>query len=89
MMRMQSDWRRLIAQRRLELLSDLPFRDEVLAECFDELRKPIPQSRNLSAVDRVIRRVLADVTVRIDAFVTFNPRDFLDVCKKSNRPMVP
>ncbi len=85
---MRTDWIRLASQKRLELLSDLPFRDRVLDECFEELRKPFPQSRNLSVVDRVIRRVLSDRSMRIDAFVTFNPRDFVDVCKTSNRVMV-
>src|SRR5450755_4897143 len=80
MILLQTHWTRLAAQRRLELLSDLQFRDRILEECFDELRKPIRQSRNLSAVDRVIRRVLSNPAVRIDAFLTFNPGDFADVC---------
>jgi predicted nucleic acid-binding protein len=88
MILLQTDWTRLAAQRRLALLSDLQFRDRILEECFDELRKPIRQSRNLSAVDRVIRRVLSNPAVRIGAFLTFNPGDFADVCAGSNTPMV-
>ncbi|MFZ0911813.1 MAG: hypothetical protein WBQ76_11035 [Candidatus Korobacteraceae bacterium] len=85
---METHWRRLWRQGRLELLSDLPFRDEVIEECFGELSKPISVARNLSVVDRVIRRALSDVNVRIDAFITFNPGDFVDVCRKYRRQML-
>jgi predicted nucleic acid-binding protein len=49
---MQADWLRLTAQRRLQLLSDLPFRERILDECFDELGKPAGRARSLSLVDR-------------------------------------
>ncbi len=70
------------------MLSDLPFREDVMDECFDELAKPTGHARNLSLVDRVIRRALSDVNVRIDALITFNPADFADVCRKHNRQIL-
>jgi predicted nucleic acid-binding protein len=76
------DWKRLSIQRRLDLLPDVPYRDRTIDDCFDELGKPLPQYRNLSAVDRVIRNMLSDTNLRIHAFVTFNPKDFSDVCRK-------
>lgn len=85
---MEIHWRRLLQQRRLQLLSDLPFRDEVMDECFGELRKPVFVTRNLSVVDRVIRKALSDVNVRIDALITFNPGDFEDVCRRYQRRML-
>jgi len=85
---MEGDWKRLSREGRLQMLSDLPFREGIIDECFDELAKPRAHARNLSFVDRVIRRVLSDMNVRISAFITFNPADFGDVCKKSNRNMI-
>lgn len=85
---METHWRRLLQQRRLQLFSDLAFRDEVMDECFNELRKAVAIARNLSLVDRVIRRALSDVNVRIDALITFNPGDFADVCREYRRQML-
>lgn len=36
--------------------------------------------RHFSLVDHVIRSMLADKSLRIDAFISFNPKDFYDVC---------
>jgi predicted nucleic acid-binding protein len=82
---LENDWRRFLIQRRLNLLSDLPYREGTIDECFRELGKPMPQCRNLSAADRVIRNMLSDRNLRIHAFVTFNPKDFNDVCGKFGR----
>jgi hypothetical protein len=67
------------------LLDDLPFRKKVINQCFDELSKPPANRRNLSAVDRVIREILSDRSLRISALITFNPRDFEDVCRRFRR----
>jgi predicted nucleic acid-binding protein len=89
MILLELDWKRLLRQQRLELLSDSPFRDGAIDECFDELARPRLHARNLSLVDRVIRRMLADTNLRLEAFVTFNPGDFVDVCRKYNRTILP
>jgi predicted nucleic acid-binding protein len=88
MLSLERDWKYLLMHKRLTLISDVPFREDVVDECFSELRKPGPARRNLSLVDRVIRRILMERTVRIDAFITFNPRDFADVCKTYKREML-
>ncbi|MGA2903169.1 MAG: hypothetical protein ABSD98_05035 [Candidatus Korobacteraceae bacterium] len=88
MILMEGDWKRLLRQGRLRMLSDIGFREGAVDECFNELQRPSIHARSLSLVDRVIRRVLSDVNVRIDAFSTFNPADFADVCRKHNRYMV-
>jgi len=85
---MERDWKRLARQGCLQMLSDVPFRDGAIDECFDELKRPSVRARALSLVDRVIRRALADVNVRIDFLITFNSADFADVCKKHNRGML-
>ena len=40
------------------------------------------QGRTLSLVDLVLRQMLFDETLHIKAIVTFNPRDFSDVCHR-------
>ena len=77
---LERDWKLLRGQGRLELLPDTQFRDAAIDECFEELGKPNPHYRSLSAVDRVLRKMLSDVNIQIHAFVTFNPKDFRDVC---------
>ena len=70
LMLFERDWRRLLRQQRIELLSDLPFGEGVVEECFEGLE--MSRYRALSAADRVVRKMLADTGPRIDAFVTFN-----------------
>lgn len=82
---LENDWIILSQQRRLELLPDEPFRGDIIYECFAELRKHPAHARRLSLVDRVIRRMLSDVNVRIDAFITFNPSDFQDACRRDQQ----
>ena len=38
------------------------------------------RDRAFSLVDQVVREVLADVNVAINVLITFNPKDFYDVC---------
>jgi predicted nucleic acid-binding protein len=84
---LERDWKRLLTQQRLDLLPDEQFREAAITECFDELRKPPYHYRAVSMVDRVIRGMLADANLRIDAFITFNPEDFADVCGKFGRDL--
>jgi len=86
---MERDWKRLQTLSQLELIPDEPFRDGVMDECFDELRKPRQHYRCLSAADRVVRRMLSDQNLRIQALITYNPRDFADVCHKFGRQIYP
>jgi hypothetical protein len=85
---LDNDWKKLHAENRLQLLSDIALREDVLEECFLELQRPQPHYRTLSFVDRVIRRLLSDANVRISAFITFNPGDFADVCATWDREMI-
>ncbi len=40
--------------------------------------------KKYSLVDLIIREILLDVEVRIDALITFNIADFEDICWKRN-----
>ena len=57
------------------LLDDLPYR----AACLDHVMEQV--STRHSLVDHVIRSMLEDPNVSIDALITFNPADFIDVCQ--------
>jgi predicted nucleic acid-binding protein len=82
------NWKYLESQRRLILLDDKEFRSDAFDECLAEVQK-IPQHyRPLSLTDRVIRKILSEINIKIDLFITFNPKDFVDVCKRSHRILV-
>lgn len=46
------------------------------------LESSLDQARPLSMVDCTIRGILEDVKVRVDYLMTFNSRDFMDVCER-------
>ncbi len=84
----QRGWGTLNEQRRLILLDDSPFREKSIAENFEELKRRPPTYRALSLADRIIRNMLSDINIKIDFFITFNQKDFIDVCKRFRRIIV-
>jgi len=50
------------------------------------LTAALQQARSLSLVDCVLRGLLRDINVRVDAFMTFNEGDFADVCRARSIP---
>ncbi len=58
---------------------DNPYRTAAQIEA---LRLAATGKRHISLVDMVIRHMLSDENFRIDYLVTFNQRDFVDVCRK-------
>ena len=62
------------------IIDDAQIKNDALQITFtDESKK-----RNLSLVDNIIRLILDDVNYKIDGLVTFNKKDFIDVCQKRN-----
>lgn len=59
-----------------EKLPDEKYRLEALSKYIDIKR----YGPKLSLVDLVIREILMDESIKINAFVTFNARDFADIC---------
>ena len=57
-------------------LPDELYRDMAL----DSVLKIVQGWRSISLVDMVIRLILADRNIKIDAMVTFNQNDFADIC---------
>ncbi|MGA1839469.1 MAG: hypothetical protein ACMUIU_02500 [bacterium] len=62
------------------ILSDESYRERALNLVFD-LKRGV---NSYSLVDLVIREILKDTTIKIDALVTFNPKDFIDICMLRN-----
>lgn len=61
------------------LLEDSPYR---LNAYEDVLEQAKAQHHAMSLVDAVLCAILADPKVRIDAMLTFNNRDFGDICRE-------
>lgn len=61
----------------VQLIDDNPYREEALEATFREARLG---RRTISLCDMLIRLIIQDANVRIHALLTFNIRDFVDVC---------
>ncbi len=59
------------------LLDDSPYRDRSYRTAMETASQ-----RPFSLVDAVLRAIVEDTNVSISAMLTFNPRDFYDVCQK-------
>lgn len=57
------------------------YRDDALEISF---KTSLNQNRNLSLTDVIIRLMLDDPNNKIDYLVTFNVKDFHDVCQRKN-----
>lgn len=66
-----------IKSSRIVFLDDAPYRDDALVLSIDS---SLRRGRPLSMVDCVMRLLMDDVRTRIRYLVTFNERDFVDVC---------
>ena len=62
------------------LLDDSPYRSESYATVLAPARPKAP----LSLVDAVLCNIIEDVNVPISAMLTFNERDFLQICYEYN-----
>jgi len=60
------------------LFDDGNYKDNALEEVF-KLNKT--SGHTYSLTDSVIREILRDIDVRVNYLVTFNSRDFIDVCQ--------
>ena len=62
------------------LLDDSPYR----SESYKTVMTPTRRGSPLSLVDAVLRAIVEDVNVPVEAMLTFNHRDFADICSKHN-----
>ena len=74
-----SDFKRIIEKKQTILIEDNLYKSEALDLTFNSsiyLNKPY------SLVDMVIRLMLEDENLKINYLISFNPKDFIDICSK-------
>lgn len=76
-----SHFENLISSKNVVLFSDSEYVDSALEKVF-KYNKFSGYSHSL--VDAVLREIIIDINVRIDYLISFNEKDFLDVCSKRN-----
>ena len=86
--RLESEWSALIERKQLQFLDDAPFRKNSLDEWWARDLK-LSSWRGLSLVDRVLRAVLERGSTRVHALLSFDHRDFSDVCGRLKVKIVP
>jgi predicted nucleic acid-binding protein len=67
-------FKQLLLRPRTALVDDSPYRHKSLHFVLEET------NHTFSLTDHIIRSMIQDVQLSIDAFVGFNPGDFYDVC---------
>lgn len=65
-----------------KLLDDRPYRDSSLQYVLEQ------RSTTFSLVDHVIRSMLGDPNISVDALITFNVSDFIDICQSRGIEMI-
>jgi predicted nucleic acid-binding protein len=73
----------LLRQTHVVRLPDEPYREAALEAVMTTVA-----SRSMALVDMVIRLILDDANVRKDGLLTFNQRDFSDLCRKHRIEML-
>lgn len=69
----------ILKKPEIELIDDLKYRDSALNEVFDFNRY---HGFTHSLADSVIREILKDIDIKVNCLVTYNAKDFYDVCAK-------
>ena len=67
----------LLRRSHVERISDQPYRETALEAVFRSA-----SFRSMALVDMVIRLILEDIDVRKHGLLTFNQKDFVDLCRK-------
>lgn len=72
----------LINKSNVRVISDSLYREVALDKVFSRNRKFDDYSPSL--VDAVLREMILDINIKMVYFISFNERDFVDVCVKRN-----
>lgn len=70
----------IVELRDTVLLDDSPYR----LESYKTVTMSTRRGQPLSLVDAVLRAIVEDVNVPVNAILTFNHKDFADICSKNN-----
>lgn len=71
----KNEFHKILKTYKVYLISDNDYREKTLTFFFNT-------KIELSLVDLIIRNILEDDSIRINAILTFNKADFIDICYK-------
>ncbi len=75
---------RLLKRQNILFIDDVAYRHNAL----DLTMQSAKRNRPISLCDMMIRLMLEDTNLRINAILTFNPKDFVDVCRSRRVEML-
>ena len=70
----------IVTHRHTELLDDSRYRDESYRAVIESTRR----GPRLSLVDAVLQAIIEDTNVDVSAMLTFNPKDFNEICARNS-----
>ncbi|MDR3226367.1 MAG: hypothetical protein LBT56_01680 [Prevotellaceae bacterium] len=76
----KNEFEKILKRNNTKIISDESIKNDALEITFTN--KSV--ERKLSLVDNIIRLILSDINYRIDCLITFNTKDFIDICAKRN-----
>jgi predicted nucleic acid-binding protein len=76
----KNEFESVLKRPNVTIVDDEQIKNDALQITFTDKSK----KRNLSLVDNIIRLLLEDINYKIDCLVTFNKKDFIDVCQERN-----
>ncbi|GAA0734281.1 hypothetical protein GCM10009430_49270 [Aquimarina litoralis] len=71
----------IMSSDKIEFIFDEDYRENALNNTYSIHRNPVPK---ISLVDSIIREMIKDINIKIDFVVTFNEKDFKDICDMRN-----
>lgn len=82
---MSAAFGRVLAWPKVRKVDDSAYR----SQCLENTLSEAARGRPISLVDMVVREVLCDDQFRVTRLLTFNPRDFHDICRDRGVTMWP
>lgn len=73
------EFNKLLEKSSTIIVSDVRYKEKALSSVLDY---NIHFKRPMSLVDRIIRLMLEDVDLNINSLITYNTKDFVDLCSK-------
>ncbi len=76
---------KVLKNKNVQIIQDVGYKEDGLLLTMDSI---LNKNRPISLVDMVIRLMLEDVNLKINYFITFNTKDFIDICHKKRIDLV-
>ena len=80
-----SNFERILKRPNVLFVNDVFYRNAAFEQTLQESQRG---ARSISLCDMMLRLILQDEKLRIDALLTFNPKDFYDVCRSAKVQML-